>query len=142
METTLQCPFISKTGTRPSLKTSQLPGLYLQLRGAHWVVCSCLSLPPIWILQRSYNLCVNIVLTLQIQLQTASSWRPALPSRTSQTHKKKNAVLAMQMCLKTSPLLLPYDKVTLHTALLLLRFRVISPVAFHCFAEKKFYVWV
>ena len=46
------------------------------------------------------------------------------------------------MCLKTRPLLLPYDKVTLHTALLLLRFRVISPVAFHCFAEKKFYVWV
>ena len=62
--------------------------------------------------------------------------------RQCQTHKEKNAMLAIQMCLKTRPLLLPYDKVTLHTALLLLRFRVISPVAFHCFAEKKFYVWV
>ena len=56
------------------------------------------SQPPIWTLQRSYNLCVNIVLTLQIQLQTAPSWGPALPSRTPQTHTKRKMLCSQYKC--------------------------------------------
>lgn len=143
MRTTLQFPFISQTGTRPSLKTSQLPGFCLQLRGARWVVCCCLQPAPYMdtpkILQSLCKYPADSANTASdgSQLGTCPSFKD-----TSNTHKEKNAVLTIQMCLKTRPLMLPYDKVTLHTALLFLRFRVFSPVAFHCFAEKKFHLLV